>query len=105
MADQRRKRVPSAASGEDDSIEVKPSDAAQPSASTSSEPATEDESGAATPSLNRAERRLEAKRKKGGRASTHAPQKGTTAPTNAMRRQGVRGLANSMKGTNTRRSG
>jgi hypothetical protein len=103
MATERHKRAPRAASGDGDSTEVKPSDAVSPSSPNASDPA--DESGAATPNLNRAERRLEAKRKKGSRAATHVPQRSTTAPTNAMRRQGVKGLANSMKGTNTRRSG
>ncbi len=65
----------------------------------------EDESPADPPPLNRAERRLEAKRKKGRGKSGRTAQQRPGRSGGAMRGRGLQGFARSRKGTNTRRSG
>lgn len=65
----------------------------------------EDESADDALPMNRAERRLEAKRKKGRNPSTSTQPQGRGAPGQGMRGRGVQGGSGQQKGTNTRRSG
>ncbi len=74
-------------------------------ASTKPDSDAEEEANEEAPPLNRAERRLAAKRKAGRNAPTRATPHGMSSSTNTMRGQGVKGPGGSKKGTNTRRSG
>ena len=97
------KRAEAPASGGKGRREVK-RPAAQPAdASSTNEPTAEEESDA--PPLNRAERRLAAKRKAGRNATRRVTPNGMSSSTDSMRRRGVQGPGGSMKGTNTRKSG
>lgn len=69
------------------------------------DPDTTDEPSEDSPPMNRAERRLEAKRKKGRNPSTKAQPQGTTGAGQGMRGRGFQGKGGQTKGTNTRRSG
>jgi hypothetical protein len=66
---------------------------------------TDGEPSEDAPPMNRAERRLEAKRKKGRNPSTKAQPQGTTGAGQGMRGRGFQGKGGQTKGTNTRRSG
>jgi len=55
--------------------------------------------------MNRAERRLEAKRKTGRNPSTRDQPQGRGAPGQKMRGRGFQGGAGQTRGTNTRRGG
>ena len=63
-----------------------------------------DESDEAPPPMNRAQRRLEAKRKSGRNAPTRVTPNGMSSG-DSMRGKGVQGGQGSARGTNTRRSG
>ena len=79
-------------------------------AATDADPATDasdadGESSEDSPPMNRAERRLEAKRKKGRNPSTGAQPQGRGGAGQGMRGRGFQGGTGQTKGTNTRRSG
>jgi len=77
-----------------------PSQAATTDSASEADPPTDD----AAP-MNRAERRLEAKRQKGRNPSTSAQPQGRGVPGQGMRGRGFQGGTGQTKGTNTRRSG
>ena len=104
MASGGKKRKPPASGGEA-RREAKQPAAQRAEASNTGDPGVEDESGEPTPPLNRAARRLEAKRKSGRNAPTGVTPSSSSSVADAMRRRGVKGPRGSMKGTNTRRSG
>lgn len=69
------------------------------------EASSDDESPADPPPMNRADRRLEAKRAKGRGKPGRTPQQRPDPSDGDMRGQGLRGFARSRRGTNTRRGG
>ena len=97
MARKTDKTTPPKAAATDDA-----SEAASPPADDSSDDCESTEDAAP---MNRADRRLEAKRKKGRNPSTSAQPQGRGIPGQGMRGRGVQGGTGQTKGTNTRRSG
>lgn len=84
-----------------------PSEQETKSAAGKTESPEEDAADAETeaPPMNRAERRLAAKGKRGSQPSGRAGQPGNAPRGGAMRGQTFRGSGTPSKGTNTRRSG
>ena len=96
MARKTDKQAPPRAAATDGASEAEPTDA---------DSATEGDSTEDAAPMNRAERRLEAKRQKGRNPSTRVQPQGRGAPGQGLRGRGVQGGATQTKGTNTRRSG
>ena len=105
MAPRSKKRAERPASRDDGRRDGKRPVGSDADASNAGAPGAEDESDAPPPPLNRAARRLEAKRKSGRNAPTRVTPNGMSSPTDSMRRQGVTRSPGSVKDTNTRRSG
>lgn len=101
MARKTDKTTPPKAAATDDATEA----ASSPADSAAADSADDGESTEDAAPMNRAERRLEAKRKKGRNPSTSAQPQGRGAPGQGMRGRGVQGGTGQTKGTNTRRSG
>ena len=102
MARKTDKTTPPKAAATDDASEAAspPADDSAAADSAADGESTED----ATP-MNRADRRLEAKRKKGRNTSTSTQPQGRSIPGQGLRGRGVQGGTGQTKGTNTRRSG
>jgi hypothetical protein len=103
MARKTDKQAPLRSATTDGASEADPP--ATEAQATASDPAADGESTEDAAPMNRAERRLEAKRQKGRNPSTRTQPQGRSAPGQGLRGRGFQGGTGQTKGTNTRRSG